>query len=104
MYRYYYREISSDGVMYNMYHSLLIQAIRTDPALYVTIVKLRANNNTRLIVFPCPGRYYAEGQNIRRCFYEGNTYSLSTTRALCDKFVFLGKTKIVTYQNKTSSA
>ena len=97
MYRYYCREIDSDGVMYNMYHSLLIQAIRADPTLYVTIVKLRANNNTRLIIFPCPERYYAEEQNIRRCFYEGNTYSLSTTRTLCNKFVFLDKTKIFTY-------
>jgi len=97
MYRHHCREIGSDGVMHNMYHSLLMQAIRADPALYVAMVKLRADNNTRLIAFPCPGRYYAEGQNIRRCFYEGDAYSLSTTRALCDEFVFLDKTKIVTY-------
>ena len=87
-----------------MYYSLLMQAIRADPALYVAMVKLRADNNTRLIAFPCPGRYYAEGQNIRRCFYEGDAYSLSTTRALCDEFVFLGETKTVTYQNETSGA
>ena len=104
MYRHHCREIGSDGVMHNMYHSLLMQAIRADPALYVAMVKLRDDNNTRLIAFPCPGRYYAEGQNIRRCFYEGDAYSLSTTRALCDEFVFLGETKTVTYQNETSGA
>ena len=88
---------TSDGYMRNMYYSLLMQTVRADPVLFVNMVKLRGDRDTRLISIPSPGRY-CEGEFSRQ-FYEGDTGSLSTTSALCDEVVFTGEEVKITYVN-----
>ena len=97
MYKFYYHDkaYTSNGYMRNMYHSLLIQTVRADPTLFVNMVKLRGDQNTRLISVPSPRRYY-EGEFDRQ-FYEGDTGSLTATSALYDKVVFTREEVDVVY-------
>jgi hypothetical protein len=99
MYKFHCRDeaYTPNGYMRNMYHSLLMQTVRADPVLFVNMVKVRGDRNTRLISVPSPGRYY-EGKFSRQ-FYEGDTGSLATTFALCDEVVFSGDEVKVLYLN-----
>jgi hypothetical protein len=103
MYKFHCRDKAhtSDGYMRNMYHSLLMQTVRADPTLFVNMVKLRGDQNTRLISVPSPGRYY-EGEFDRQ-FYEGDTGSLAATSALCDEVVFTGEEVDVVYASVPNS-
>ena len=82
------------GYLPNMYHSITMQMLRSDPFAYYRAVELRQDNNPMLISFPRPARYYPAGTKSNSAVYEGDTNHLGRIDTLCDEMVL--QTKLCT--------